>query len=74
MAVSERPSEASDVQPLLDSLALIEASATLADTLDQLKRDLESRGWSSTSAEQASLVVLGPLIQAAAVNPNPGRK
>jgi hypothetical protein len=57
---------------MIDTLALIETSSALADVLDQLKRDLETRGWSTTAAEQAAIVVFAPLIHASA-SVNPGR-
>jgi hypothetical protein len=73
MVATPGPSGASaDLPAAIDTLALIETSSALADVLDQLKRDLETRGWSTTAAQQAAIVVFTPLIHASA-GTHPGR-
>lgn len=43
-------------------IASVEASNEMADQLDRLKVNLESRGWSSAASETASITITNSLL------------
>lgn len=48
-------------------MANVEATNDMAEQLDRLKTNLESRGWSTPAAETASLTITNTLLQLAAI-------
>lgn len=41
-------------------LALIQSTEVICGIIDGMKTNLESKGWSTPTAEQASIAVMGP--------------